>query len=178
MEIGSAEDGESFATKLEGAPEMRESGTSISGAILYAAGMLGGPFKGYRQTVDISGDGPNNSGRPVVEARDWLLERGVTINGLPIMLNRVFGNGPFGIENLDVYYQDCVIGGPGAFTIAVRSPEEFGEAIRRKLILEIAGAPARIIYAAAAVGEPRIDCLIGEKSRRGLFNWDERDQSR
>jgi hypothetical protein len=178
MEIASADDGDAFATKLEGAPKMRESGTSISGAILYAAGTFGGEFNGYRQTVDISGDGPNNSGRPVVEARDWMLERGVTINGLPIMLNRVFGNGPFGIENLDVYYQDCVIGGPGAFTIAVRSPDEFAEAIRRKLILEIAGVPPRVVYAAATEREPRVDCMIGEKSRRGLFNWQDRDQGR
>lgn len=170
--IETAGDGDAFAASLERQPITRESGTSISGAMFYAAGLFGQTYNGWRQTVDISGDGPNNSGRAVAQTRDWLLERGVTINGLPIMLNRVFGFGPYGIPELDIYYEDCVIGGPGAFAIPVRSPDEFAEAIRRKLILEIAGLPPRIMPAAQMVREPRIDCLIGEKSRRSMFNWD------
>src|SRR5690606_23507744 len=112
----------------------------------------------------ISGDGPNNAGRPVVEARDWLVDQGVTINGLPIMLNQVFGYGPFGIPDLDVYYEDCVIGGPGAFVVPVRNEAEFADAIRRKLILEIAGLQPRIMFASATlVADGPTDCLIGEK---------------
>ena len=108
----------------------------------------------------------------MVESRDWLLKRGVTINGLPIMLNRVYGYGPFGIPNLDAYYEECVIGGPGAFIIPVRSPDEFAEAIRRKLILEIAGLPPRVVLVAEAGSAEPVDCLIGEKSRRGRFDWE------
>lgn len=174
--ISDAVDGEAFANLLEAAPRMRESGTSITGAMLHAGGLFGETFNGYRRTVDISGDGPNNEGGPVLAARDWLLRQSVTINGLPIMLNRVYGNGPFGIPNLDVYYEDCVVGGPGAFAIPVRSADEFAEAIRRKLILEIAGVEPRLMPAAEITAEPRIDCLIGEKSRRGMRFWDSPEQ--
>jgi hypothetical protein len=170
--IETAADGDGFATLLEQTVVTRASGTSISGAMLYAAGLFGQTYSGWRQTLDISGDGPNNSGRPVAPTRDWLLERGITINGLPIMLNRVFGYGPYGIAELDIYYEDCVIGGPAAFVIPVRTPEEFAEAIRRKLVLEIAGVAPTVMYAAQTVSEPRVDCLIGEKSRRGMFNWE------
>ena len=177
MLIETAEDGSAFAAQLERASITRQSGTSISGAIRYAGGLFGETFNGYRRVVDISGDGPNNAGSPVEEARDWLLEQGVIINGLPIMLNRVYGHGPFGIPELDIYYEDCVIGGPGAFVIAVRSPEEFAEAIRRKLILEIAGIQPRIMFASEVVAEPRTDCMIGEKTRRGMFRWESPGES-
>ena len=70
------------------------------------------------------------------------------------------------IGNLDVYYEDCVIGGPGAFVVVVRSADQFAEAIRRKLVLEIAGRAPRLIPAAAPTNVKRIDCLIGEKLRR------------
>lgn len=173
MLVANAADGEALAAQLEGAPQRRISGTSISGAILHAGGLFGRTYSGYRKAVDVSGDGPNNSGRPVEATRDWLLERGVTINGLPIMLNRTYGYGPFGIPDLDIYYQDCVIGGPGAFIIAVRSADEFAQAIRRKLILEIAGLPPRLIHAAETDAPPRVDCMIGEKMRRGLSDWDQ-----
>jgi hypothetical protein len=170
--IANEKDANIFADLLERTPVTRESGTSISGAMLYAAGLFGQTYNGWRQTLDISGDGPNNIGRPVEPTRNWLLDRGVTINGLPIMLNQVFGFGPYGIPALDIYYEDCVIGGPGAFVIPVRDPDEFADAIRRKLILEIAGLPAKVMQAAETVSEARIDCLIGEKSRRGMFNWE------
>jgi hypothetical protein len=172
MVVANAADGDALAAMLDGAAQVRVSGTSISGAILQAGGLFGQAFKGYRRTVDISGDGPNNAGRAVEEARDWLLQRGATINGLPIMLNRTYGYGPYGVPDLDIYYQDCVIGGPGAFTIAVRSPDEFAQAIRRKLILEIAGLPPRLMFAAEVEAQPRVDCLIGEKMRRGLSDYD------
>jgi hypothetical protein len=175
--IASGADANRFADALEQTVVTRESGTSISGAMLYAAGLFGQAYSGWRQTVDISGDGPNNIGRPVDQTRDWLLERGVTINGLPIMLNRTFGFGAYGIPELDVYYEDCVIGGPGAFAIPVRTPQEFADAIRRKLILEIAGLPPKIVAAAVIAREPRIDCLIGEKSRRSMFNWERPNQT-
>ena len=91
--------------------------------------------------------------------------KGITINGLPIMLrpSRVgFDAG----SRLDIYYEDCVIGGPGAFVVPVDAPEQMAEAIRRKLVLEIAGAPARAIPAQQAGRPARIDCMIGEGLRR------------
>jgi hypothetical protein len=96
---------------------------------------------------------------------------GITINGLPIMLRPGGGFGAYGIRELDIYYVDCVIGGPGAFIVTVDDPSQFPAAIRRKLVLEIAGIlpPPQLIP--AAVTAPRIDCLIGEKRReRYLFD--------
>jgi hypothetical protein len=76
------------------------------------------------------------------------------------------GIGGLGEGQLDIYYEDCVIGGPGAFFLSVRGPEQLADAIQRKLVLEIAGAAPSIVPAAQLIQSPRIDCLIGEKSRR------------
>jgi len=140
--------------------------TSISSALLFASGLFdGNGFRSTRQVIDISGDGPNNMGVPVLDARQVALSRGITINGLPIMLNANFYGG-YSIRELDVYYEDCVIGGPGAFLITVSSMERFAEAVRRKLVLEIAGTPPKLVPAQFAERERRIDCMIGEKLRR------------
>jgi len=105
-------------------------GTSISGAIDYAMAMFTqSPFKSERQVMDISGDGSNNSGRSVVRARDEAAAKDVTINGLPILAFE---------PDLDMYFRDYVIGGPGAFMIVAKDFESFGEAILRKMIIEIA----------------------------------------
>ncbi len=76
--------------------------------------------------------------------------------------------GYFQLDNLDVYYEDCVIGGFGSFMITVNDPARFAEAIRRKLILEIAGVQPELIPAEyrAPGSPPRIDCEIGEKEWR------------
>lgn len=122
-----------FAASIEHAPrELFGGGTSISGAIDFGLLMLTrGPYHGLRQVIDISGDGANNRGRSVEDARDQAVQAGVTINGLPILTLE---------PDLDAYYRHYVIGGPGAFVIAVRSYEEFAAAVRSKLIIEIAGA--------------------------------------
>jgi hypothetical protein len=141
--------------------------TSISSALLFSAGLFDdNGFRSTRQVIDVSGDGPNNMGTPVLDARDAVLARGITINGLPIIVNANYMGG-YSIPDLDIYYEDCVIGGPGAFLITVSSMERFAEAVRRKLVLEIAGAEPRIAPA-GMFGDraPRIDCLIGEKLRR------------
>ena len=114
----------------------------------------GNGFRSTRQVIDVSGDGPNNMGMPVLEAREAVLARGITVNGLPIMLHADYFGG-YSIPDLDVYYEDCVIGGPGAFLITVASLERFAEAVRRKLVLEIAGRrPEPQVSARAAFGEP------------------------
>ena len=156
--------------------------TSISGAILHAAKLLDeAPFDGFRKVIDISGDGPNNHGQPVLSAREAALANRIVINGLPLMTSDGPGSG-FNIADLDAYYSECVIGGPGSFLVPVTSWDQFPEAIRRKLILEIGGLPPveqSVIPAQSSPGlgfrapsEP-YDCLIGEKiwdQRRWMFD--------
>jgi len=115
-----------------------------------------------RRVIDISGDGPNNNGPPVAEARQGALEKGITINGLPIMVKEP-SYSTMDIDNLDLYYEDCVIGGQGSFVLSIKDREKFKEAIRTKLVLEVAGrTPERRIVPTTA-REPRVPCLIGEK---------------
>jgi hypothetical protein len=152
-----------FADEVARAPYRRAYRTSISGALRFAQPLFeGSGFRGLRRVIDVSGDGVNNQGVPVTLVRDEALERGITINGLPILLKRP-SPATMDIENLDVYYEDCVIGGPGAFVIPIKERDQFREATRTKLVLEIAGRqpPARVIPAAASA--PRISCLIGER---------------
>jgi hypothetical protein len=121
-----------FADKIAAAPRaLFGGGTSISGAIDTAMALLfDNPFKGTRRVIDISGDGSNNRGRPAAQARDEAVRAGVGINGLPILALE---------PNLDRYFEQNVIGGPGAFVIAAKNFETFGDAILKKLIAEIAG---------------------------------------
>ncbi|MEX0852149.1 MAG: DUF1194 domain-containing protein [Bauldia sp.] len=165
--IAGRQEAEAFAAELAAAPIMRERGTSISGGLLAAARQLAeSNVSGFRRVVDISGDGANNIGSPVVPMRDQLVDEGITINGLPIMIRQQEPDNPYGIDHLDIYYEDCVIGGPGAFMITVDDLDRFAVAIRRKLVLEIAGLPPRLMPAASPPrAEPRVDCLIGEKAR-------------
>ena len=96
-----------------------------------------------RRVKDISGDGANNQGRPVTNARNEALNRGIVINGLLIMLKR---GGYWDIESLDLYYRDCVIGGLGAFMMPVRERQQFVEAVKTKLVREISEPrPERLI---------------------------------
>ena len=158
-----------FAAALKAAPTAHIHGTSISGALAFASTLFdGNGFAGARQAIDVSGDGPNNMGPPVVPVRDAVVERGITINGLPLTLRAGSPwSAPFGAEArlLDVYYEDCVIGGPGAFLLSVQAPEQLADAIRRKLVLEIAGRAPALMPAQRAPRPPGIDCLIGEKTR-------------
>jgi hypothetical protein len=131
MLIGDDESAAAFASAIERAPrQLFGGGTSISGAIDYAMTLFPkSPFRAPRRVIDISGDGSNNRGRPVTLARDEAVADGVGINGLPILALE---------PDLDRYYQDSVIGGPGAFVVAAKDYETFGEAILKKLITEIA----------------------------------------
>jgi len=105
-------------------------GTSISGAIDFSVALMPtGPYRGQKQIIDISGDGSNNRGRPVTAARDDAVRAGITINGLPILTLE---------PDLDKYYFDNVIGGPGAVMVPAESYEAFADAIIKKLIIEIA----------------------------------------
>lgn len=151
-------------------------GTSISGALLFSAGLFDdNGYEGIRRAIDISGDGPNNAGWPVSGAREVALAKGITINGLPVILKRGGFGGLPEPDMLDAYYRDCVIGGPGAFTVAVRSPQQFADAIRRKLVLEIAGAVPEAMPAAFIPAQSGgTDCMIGEKTRPQWLDQDQR----
>jgi hypothetical protein len=174
--IGNRAQAEAFATELEEQPITQGRGTSISGGLYFAANYFNiSPVTGRRRAIDISGDGPNNIGAPVEPARDEIVARGITINGLPLLLRPSLTDDAFGVRALDIYYQDCVIGGPGAFVVPVVHIEDFGDAIRRKLVLEIAGvaqAPKVVLAGDVAplVRPPtRTDCLVGETSRSRAF---------
>ncbi|MEM8654482.1 MAG: DUF1194 domain-containing protein [Pseudomonadota bacterium] len=135
--------------------------TSISSALTHAADSIeANSFNGLRRVIDVSGDGPNNMGAPVTDARDAVLARGITINGLPLMTQDDGIMARWNIPDLDVYYTACVIGGTGAFVVPVIDWSEFEDAVRRKLVHEIAGQPERLWRAQAT---PPYNCLIGEE---------------
>ena len=130
----------SFAAAIAAHPVTTERWTSISTAIDFALGLFrASPHRGMRKVLDISGDGKNNSGGYLEPARARALKAGVTINGLPIVNDRP---NPWGYpppKDLDRYYFEKVIGGPGAFIVVARGFRSFGDAVKAKLALEIAG---------------------------------------
>ncbi|MDH6259713.1 DUF1194 domain-containing protein [Bradyrhizobium sp. BR13661] len=161
--IDGPETADAVAAEILKTPIRRASRTSISGAIGFAMPLFDeDPYHGIRRVIDISGDGPNNNGGPVTVARDLALEKGIVINGLPIMVKEP-SYSTMDIDNLDFYYEDCVIGGPGSFVIAIKDREKFKEAIRTKLLMEVAGRTPTVMHVADKDKEPRVSCLIGEK---------------
>jgi len=160
--IDGPESADAVAAEISRAPYRRASRTSISGALRFAKPLFDDSgYRGLRRVIDVSGDGANNAGPLVELTRDDVLAAGITINGLPIMLKRPY-SGTMDIENLDEYYEDCVIGGPGAFVIPIREREKFIEATRTKLVLEIAGRQPEPRIAPAA-SRMRVSCTVGER---------------
>ena len=142
MTVSDAASAKDFGDRLLESPRSFADRTSISGAIEFAMAQLArAPFGARRQTIDISGDGTNNSGRDVTELRDQAVAKGITINGLailsetPLPWNPEHTNPPGG---LDRYYRTNVIGGPSAFVMVAKNFESFGDAIISKLIAEVA----------------------------------------
>jgi hypothetical protein len=163
---------DAIAREIMKTPVRNGSNTSISGAISFAVPLFNeNPYRGLRRVIDISGDGPNNNGAPVTGARDAALERGITVNGLPIMVNNS-SYSIMSIDNLDLYYEDCVIGGPGSFVVSIKHRNDFKEAIRAKLIREVAGQTTEPRITPVVQSDPRVPCLIGEKI------WQERQWRR
>jgi len=161
--IDGPETADAVSSEILKTPIRRASRTSISGAINFAMPLFEeNPYKGLRKVIDISGDGPNNNGVPVAVAREAALAKGIVINGLPIMVKEPSFS-TMDIENLDWYYEDCVIGGPGSFVVPIKDREKFKEAIRTKLLLEVAGLTPQRAVVPVADKEPRVSCLIGEK---------------
>jgi len=143
MVIGDAPSAAAFTDVLRRQSIWTGQRTSISQAIDFGVSLFAhNGIDGDRKVIDISGDGHNNHGRHINDARQDAVAAGVTINGLPILNTRP-GPGTPPLPDLDVYYKECVIGGPGAFVVVAEGFEKFAEAITRKLILEIANlAPA------------------------------------
>ncbi|MDY8109988.1 DUF1194 domain-containing protein [Fulvimarina sp. 2208YS6-2-32] len=183
--IDSKESADGFAYRLAAGPPTRARRTSISGGIAYSAGLFdANGYDGLKRVIDISGDGPNNQGQTVDEARDAAVARGITINGLPLMTGDD-GASWAAIDDLDRYYEACVIGGPGAFVVPVHDWPQFPAAVRRKLVLELAldwpidtqdpraRSNAAPIVATKASGS--VDCRIGETlwQQRQRFWMDE-----
>lgn len=134
-----------FGDQLLEIPRSFADRTSISGGIEFAVTQLErAPFESGRRTIDVSGDGTNNSGRDVTRARDEATAKGITINGLVILSDRPLSwnpehtNPPGGLAN---YYRDNVVGGPSSFVMVAENFESFGKAILNKLIAEIAYMP-------------------------------------
>ncbi|TGV77467.1 DUF1194 domain-containing protein [Mesorhizobium sp. M00.F.Ca.ET.149.01.1.1] len=158
--IANRADAEGFVAQLDAKPPDSARRTSISGALIFGSDLFAeSGFESTKRVIDVSGDG--------------VVKQGITINGLPLMTRGGIG-GAFDVDNLDRYYSDCVIGGPGAFMIPVNDWTQFPEAIRRKLVLELAG-PASPHWAAEeaahvpvllADDKPATDCLAGEKMWR------------
>lgn len=183
--VDGAESAEKLAAALDQPIPSTQSRTSISGAIDFSSSLFdNNGFKGMRKVIDISGDGANNNGRPVADARNEAVAKGITINGLPLMTRGDFYS-DWAVADLDIYYSSCVIGGPGAFMIPVSSWDQFPEAVRRKLVLELAGdGPVvhKVDWVAAenlpvilAQNKPEYDCLSGERIwQRRMQDWESR----
>ncbi|MDW6020497.1 DUF1194 domain-containing protein [Mesorhizobium sp. BAC0120] len=181
--ISSRKEAQAFVDKLSANPPNSARRTSISGALVFASDLLAeSGYRGTKRVIDVSGDGANNQGPPVNAVRDGVIAQGIVVNGLPLMTN---GGMPsaFDIDHLDVYYANCVIGGSGAFMVPVNDWSQFPEAIRRKLVLELAGSPTEeagpaeqsISIVKAAATQPAYDCQVGEKMWRDRnWIWDNR----
>jgi uncharacterized protein DUF1194 len=159
--IDGAAAAQAVSDEMARAPVRRAFRTSISGALIFAAALFeNNGYRGLRRVIDVSGDGTNNQGPLVTQVRDDVVAKGIVINGLPIMLKEPQPNS-IDIKDLDIYYEDCVIGGPGAFVVPIREREKFKEAIRTKLVLDIARYQGPRIVPVSAEA-PRIPCTIGE----------------
>lgn len=161
--IDGPESADAFVAEIARAPYRRLPRTSVSGALQFAAALFeNSGFKGIRRVIDVSGDGANNNGPPVTVVREEVLSKGFVINGLPIMLKPPMVSN-MDIDALDVYYEDCVTGGPGSFVIAIKERDKFKEATRTKLLQEIALTPTAPRLVPVSAAQPRISCLIGEQ---------------
>ncbi|MBA1155896.1 DUF1194 domain-containing protein [Microvirga mediterraneensis] len=157
-----------FADKISSTPLRRAQRTSISSAIDFSVKLLDeSGLNAARRVIDISGDGPNNQGRLVVEARDAAVAKGIIINGLPIMLRQP---GYLDIPDLDIYYRDCVIGGQGAFTVPARERDQFIEAIKTKILLEVANLMPEQSLINRIQSPPRTNCMAGEMQWRDRWS--------
>jgi hypothetical protein len=167
MVIRDGEGATDFAKMLLAAPRSFAGRTAIGDGIDFAAAQLAAAkFTAVRRVIDVSGDGTNNSGRPVTAARDEATAKGVTINGLAIINEKTGGirgtflfghtHPPGGLPN---YYRDNVIGGPGAFVLQIVNFDTFAQAMTKKLLTEISDAAPRSPRERAAPGTRKLKSI-------------------
>ena len=157
--IDGPESARAFSEKIKNAKITKMLRTSIGDALLFAANLFDkNSYDGVRKVIDISGDGSSNQGYSVEMARDFVTSKGIIINGLPILLDAATNN--YSEPNqIELYYEDCVIGGPGSFIIPVKGHNEFVGAIRKKIILEIASAKPKVLQTQLWYKpQPRVPC--------------------
>lgn len=157
---------EAFVGEMAALPYRRASRTSISAALVHAAGLFDTGFRGSRQVIDVSGDGVNNSGPLLSTVRPGLLDRGIVINGLPILVRPSTTWTQWDAPDLDLYYANCVIGGPGSFSIPILTREDFIPATRQKILLEIAAKEPepRLVRTQSRAADPDgFDCGLVER---------------
>ncbi len=172
-EISDGASAEAFAAAVEKPPVRTALWTSISGVIFFGLQRFAeSDYVSERRVLDISGDGPNNKGLLVETARDRAIAEGITINGLPIVNDRPSRFGLPPLANLDLYYEDCVIGGFGSFVVVADGFRDFARAILRKMLLEIAGTPPKARLLHLADGRSRPPCIAGELQLQ-RFDYDD-----
>tara|TARA_E500000318_G_scaffold62914_1_gene58245 strand:+ start:272 stop:1132 length:861 start_codon:yes stop_codon:yes gene_type:complete len=173
--IDSHEAAHAAADRIKERPHMAGRRTSIGNMLNYATNWFRDTrFFAERQVIDISGDGPNNTGVKVDKARDLAIASGITINALPILNERPSPYGFPKLVDLDVYYEECVIGGSGAFVIVAKGIRSFAAAVRRKMILEVAGLtpekPVRAVPVQMGGSLKPYECDIGEQQLHEFLN--------
>jgi TonB family protein len=153
-----------FAGEIIKARTVPRTRTSISSAIDFALTLFKNNYsEGARQVLDISGDGPNNDGGPVVAARDAALAKGITVNGVTMMYPAP-ARPPADIDRLDDYFADCVTGGQGSFVLPVKDSADLERAIRTTLVSDITGRVPEQAQAPSAGPETRVSCRKGEEA--------------
>lgn len=134
-----AESASIVADLIRTEPRSFQGGTAIGAAVDFAAAQFDiAGIEAERRIIDVSGDGTNNDGRPVTRARDEALAAGITINGIAILSPESLDSHTNPPGGLLEYYKEDVVGGPGAFALAAKSFSAFADAIRNKLMREIA----------------------------------------
>lgn len=127
------EDARRLGSRIAAAPRAAGISTELSLAMLAAADLLDAcPCATERRIIDLSGDGPNNGPVSTAIARDQVAARGIQVNGLPIVTPAE--------PDLADWYRKNVVGGPGGFMVVAQGFEDFAQAMRRKLLLEVAAA--------------------------------------
>jgi hypothetical protein len=143
--VANRDDAAKLASRIRAAPRLFMQRTAIGEAIEFSAALFDkAALASPRRVIDISGDGTSNAGRDVVAARDAALARGITINGLVILSETPLPTNPTHTHppgGLLAYYENNVIGGPGAFALAAENFEAFGASLASKLVKEIAAGP-------------------------------------
>lgn len=137
--IDGPESARAFADAILAPPRLAYGRNAIGAALLFGKAQIdGNAFSGLPKVIDLSADSANNwNGPSIFEARQQIVDAGMTINGLAVLCRSCSGQ-PVSYD-LEQAFKDTIIGGPGAFVVTAENAQEFANAVRRKLVLEISG---------------------------------------